>query len=101
MARKKFQVERPFLEIGGLPRDYCQRQPYWVFLYNDFVLQTEAGSLQARLGPVEEAILERLDELAGNMDSHAEKTALGEACRKILQLKNEKLGFPPVLDRTA
>ena len=77
------------------------KQPNWVFLYNDFVLQTEAGSLQARLGPVEEAILERLDELAGNMDSHAEKTALGEACRKILQLKNEKLGFPPVTDKRA
>jgi hypothetical protein len=77
------------------------QKPYWVFLYNDFVLQTEAGGLQDRLGLVEEAILERLNELAGNTDSHAEKIALGEACRKILQLKNEKLGFPPVTDKRA
>ena len=77
------------------------KHPYWVFLYNDFVLQTEAGGLQARLGPVEEAILERLDELAGNSDSHAETIAIQEACRKILQLKTEKLGFPPVRKRSA
>jgi hypothetical protein len=76
------------------------KQPYWVFLYNDFVLQTETGKLQARLGPLEEAIFERLDELAES-NSYAEKIALKKACERILQLKTEKLGFPPVLDRTA
>jgi hypothetical protein len=78
------------------------RQPYWVFLYNDFVLETDPLKLNARLGSLEGAIVERLQELDGSItDSHAERVGIKEACRKLLQVKIEKLGFPPVLDRTA
>jgi hypothetical protein len=72
------------------------QQPYWAFLYNDFTLQTEPAKLHARLELLEGAIFERFQELDGTMDSHAEKLALKEACRKILQVKVEKLGFPPI-----
>ena len=72
------------------------QRPYWAFVYNDFILQTQPTKLQARLGPLEDAILERLRELAGAPDSYAEKIAIKEACRRIRQVKIEKLGFPPV-----
>ena len=73
------------------------RQPYWVFLYNDFVLETEPIKLHARLGSLEGAIVERLQELDGSVtDSHAERLAIKEVCRKLLQIKIEKLGFPPL-----
>ena len=71
-------------------------QPYWAFLYNDFTLQTQPTKLQARLGPLEDAIVERLQHLDGAANSHAEKLAIQEACRRLLQVKIEKLGFPPL-----
>ena len=78
------------------------RQPYWVFLYNAFVLETDPIKLHARLGSLEDAIVERLQELDGSItDSHAERLAIKEARRKLLQFKIEKLGFPPVLGRSA
>jgi len=73
------------------------RQPYWVFLYNDFVLEADPLKLNARLGSLEDAIVERLQELDGSItDSHAERLAIKEVCRKLLQIKIEKLGFPPL-----
>ena len=47
-------------------------QPYWAFLYNDFILQTQPTKLQARLGPLEDAIVERLQHLDRTANSHAE-----------------------------
>jgi len=73
-------------------------QPYWAFLYNDFTLQTQPTKLQARLGPLEDAIVERLQHLDGTANSHAEKLAIQEACRRLLQMKIEKLGFPPLAE---
>ena len=73
------------------------QQHYWAFLYNDFLLQTEPAKLQARLGPLEGAIFERWQELNGSAaNSHAERLVINEASRKILQVKVEKLGFPPI-----
>ena len=73
-------------------------QPYWAFLYNDFILQTQPTRLQARLGPLEDAIVERLRHLDGTANSHAEKLAIQEAYRRLLQMKIEKLGFPPLAE---
>ena len=77
------------------------QQPYWAFLYNDFALEADPAKLRERLGSLEGAIFERLHELDGTMDSHAEKLAIQEACRKLLQVKVEKLGFPPVNGKSA
>ncbi len=71
-------------------------QPQWAFLYNDFILQTEATAFRVRLEPLEAAIVERLQHLDGIANSHAEKLAIQEACRKLLQVKIDKLGFPPL-----
>jgi hypothetical protein len=77
------------------------QQPYWAFLYNDFALETDPVKLRARIGSLEGAIVDRLQELDGGEDSHIEKVAIQEACRKLLQVKVEKLGFPPVNDKSA
>ena len=73
-------------------------QRYWAFLYNDFILQTQPTKLQARLGPLEDSIVERLQHLDGTANSHAEKLAIQEACRRLLQMKIEKLGFSPLAE---
>lgn len=55
-------------------------QPYWAFLYNDFIRQTELSKMKARLGSLESALSERLQELDGTItEYHVEKIAIKEA----------------------
>lgn len=88
-------LNRPFYERCFPVTDDTQ-QPYWVLLYNDFITQTKAYRMQARLETLELALAERLQELDGHKESHAERLAIKEAYRRLLQLKVEMLGFPPV-----
>ena len=77
------------------------QQPYWAFLYNDFSLETDTVKLRARVASLEGAIVDRLRELDGSDDSQVEKVAIQEACRQLLQVKVEKLGFPRGNDEPA
>ena len=74
--------------------------PYWGFLYNDFVSEAQPSRLKARLEPLEAAIYERMQELAKDSDSHAEKLSIQEACDKIHEIKIKQLGFPAVHTET-
>lgn len=69
------------------------QQPYWAFLYQGFVLETDPVKLLARLGSLESAMSDRLQELNGSGDSYAEKVAIQEACRNLTQVKVGSLGF--------
>jgi hypothetical protein len=77
------------------------QQPYWAFLYKDFVSETDPAKLRARLDSLEGATFDRLKELDSSDDSHTEKVAIQEACRNLLQVKVEKLGFPSEHDKSA
>jgi hypothetical protein len=66
------------------------------YAYNDFISQTDAAELQARLGPLECAIFERMLELADSPNGQNERLAIDRASKKILEIKVEKLGFPPI-----
>jgi hypothetical protein len=77
------------------------QHPYWVFLYNDFVLQTEPNKMRVRLETLELALADRMIELKGSKDYQAETLAIKEASRRLLQLKVEKLGIPPVSTKSA
>jgi hypothetical protein len=71
------------------------------FCIKDFVSQTDPVKLRERLDSLESAIFERLKELDRSDDSNTEKVAIQEACRKLLQVKVEKFGFPSVNDKSA
>ena len=72
----------------------AERKPYWAFLYNDFISQTELHKLEARLGPLEVALVKRSRELADSPNSHNERPGIQIACKKLLEIKIRKLRFP-------
>jgi hypothetical protein len=70
-------------------------RPYWAFLFDDFINQTEITKLKARLEPLEVAIYERTQELSSTPESD-ELRSIHSACKKILEIKTHQLGFPPI-----
>jgi hypothetical protein len=72
------------------------QQPYWAFLFKDFISESDPIKLQARLEPLERAIYERLQQLQDKPEHHEERSAIQMATEKILEIKTQKLGFPPV-----
>lgn len=74
------------------------RQPYWSFLYGEFVKQNDPAKMRIRLEQLESAIFERQQELDGMPESysHTERLAIEAACRKLLEIKTNVLGFPPI-----
>jgi hypothetical protein len=71
-------------------------EPYWAFLFADFVMQTEPSKLKARLETLEAAIYERMQELTNTPNTDPERRAIDAACNKIIEIKTGRLGFPPV-----
>jgi hypothetical protein len=71
-------------------------QPYWEFLFHDFVMQTDPAKIKARLDPLEAAIHQRMQELASTPDSDTERRAIDAACNKLLEIKTQKIGYPPI-----
>ena len=73
------------------------QQPYWSFLYDQFLKQTEPAKMRTHL-ELESAIFEQRQELEGMHESysHTERLALEAAWQKVLEIKTNKLGFPPV-----
>lgn len=82
------------------------QQPYWAFLYSQFLKQTDTAKMKACLNQLEFAICEKLQELTGMPESysHKERLAIEAAREKLLEIKATRLGFPPVrrvkFDRT-
>ena len=74
------------------------QQPYWSFLYSQFVKQTDPAKMSTHLEQLESAIFARRQELEGMPESysHSERLALEAAWKKLLEIKTNKLGFPPV-----
>ncbi len=72
------------------------QQPYWAFLYGDFLTQTDPAKLKALLEPLEAAIVERIRELADVPEVQKERLALQTATRRLLKIKTTRLDFPPV-----
>jgi hypothetical protein len=71
------------------------QQPYWAFLYSQFLKQTEPAKMKACLTQLEFAICERLQELTGTPESysHKERLAIEAARQKLLEIRTNKLGF--------
>ena len=74
------------------------KQPYWAFLYSQFLKQTDTAKMKAGLEQLESAMFERLRELADMPESysHKERRAIEAAGQKLLEIKTTRLGFRPV-----
>ncbi len=60
---------------------------YWVFLFEEFVSEKEPAKQWARIGPVEEALAERLQELDGGPACRQELLAISRASGRLLEIK--------------
>ena len=72
------------------------QQPYWAFLYSQFLKQTDTANMKGCLSQLEFAICERRKELTGLPESysHKERLAIEAAREKLLEIKTTRLGFP-------
>lgn len=62
-------------------------QQYWVFLFEDFVSQKEPIKQWARIRPVEDALVLRLQELDGGPTYREEQLAISMAWGRLLEIK--------------
>jgi hypothetical protein len=72
-----------------------QNTPYWLLLFYDFIAETEPARLQARLDTLEEALVLRWRE-SDPVADFKERLALQTATDRLLEIKIDKLGFPPL-----
>ena len=72
----------------------AMRYPEWQGPFQEALLEIDREKLQSKMMKAEEAIFERLQQLAGTSDSEAERQAIGDAISALKILKTEKLNYP-------
>ena len=70
------------------------RYPEWQNPFREALLEIDREKLQSKMMKVEEAIFQRLQQLAGTSGSHAERQAIEDAISALRVLKREKLNYP-------
>jgi hypothetical protein len=68
--------------------------PAWERPYREATQETDKHRLLKLVGNAEEAIFQRLQELAVSRGGDAEKRAIQAACDNLLKIKTERLGWP-------
>ena len=72
----------------------AMRYPEWQSPFQEALLEIDREKLQSKMMKAEEAIFERLQQLAGTSDSEAERQAIEDAISALRVLKTEKLNYP-------
>src|SRR5438477_12801652 len=72
----------------------AMRYPEWQGSFQEALLEIDREKLQSKMMKAEEAIFERLQQLAGTSDSEAERQAIEDAISALRVLKTEKLNYP-------
>ena len=72
----------------------AMRYPEWQGPFQEALLEIDREKLQSKMMKAEEAIFERLQQLAGSSDSEAERQAIADANAALRALKTEKLNYP-------
>ena len=74
----------------------AMRYPEWQGPLQEALLEVDREKLQSKMMKAEEAIFERLQQLAGSSDSEAEaeRQAIADANAALRALKTEKLNYP-------
>ena len=72
----------------------AMRYPEWQGPLQEALLEVDREKLQSKMMKAEEAIFQRLQQLAGTSDSEAERQAIEDAISALRVLKTEKLNYP-------
>ena len=70
------------------------RYPEWQNTFREALLEIDREKLQSKMMKAEEAIFQRLQQLAGTSGSEAERQAIEDALASLRVLKRDNLGFP-------
>ena len=74
----------------------AMRYPEWQGPFQEALLEIDREKLQSKMMKAEEAIFQRLQQLAGSSDSEAERQAIEDAISALRVLKTEKLNYPDI-----
>ena len=72
----------------------AMRYPEWQGPFQEALLEIDREKLQSKMMKAEEAIFQRMQQLAGSSDSEAERQAIADAIASLRVLKTEKLNYP-------
>ena len=70
------------------------KYPEWQSPFQEALLEVDREKLQSKMMKAEEAIFQRMQQLAGSSDSEAERLAIADAIASLRVLKTEKLNYP-------
>jgi hypothetical protein len=70
------------------------RYSEWQNPFREALLEIDREKLQRKMMKAEEAIFQRLQQLAGTSGSEAERQAIEDALASLRVLKRDNLGFP-------
>jgi len=70
------------------------KYPEWQSPFQEALLEVDREKLQSKMMKAEEAIFQRMQQLAGSSDSEAERQAIADAIASLRVLKTEKLNYP-------
>jgi hypothetical protein len=70
------------------------KYPEWQNPFREALLEIDCEKLQSKMMKAEEAIFQRLQQLAGTSGSEAERQAIEDAISALRVLKREKLNYP-------
>ena len=72
----------------------AMRYPEWQGPFQEALLEIDREKLQSKMMKAEEAIFQRMQQLAGTSDSEAERQAIEDTISALRVLKTEKLNYP-------
>ena len=70
------------------------KYPEWQSPFQEALLEVDREKLQSKMMKAQEAIFQRMQQLAGSSDSEAERQAIADAIASLRVLKTEKLNYP-------
>jgi hypothetical protein len=71
-------------------------KPRWQELYEAAAAETDRAKLTELINRVEEAMMERTEEIAHSPNHLDERNAMVQASENLLVIKTEKLKWPPI-----
>jgi hypothetical protein len=81
---------------NGIPHNSYSdlKYPEWQSPFREALIEIDREKLQSKTMKAEEAIFQRLQQLAGTSDSEAERQAIEDALASLRVFKRDRLGFP-------
>jgi hypothetical protein len=71
-------------------------KPRWQQLYDAVTVETDREKLTDLIARIEEAMMNRAEEIAHSPNQSDERNAMVQASKHLLAIKTERLNFPPI-----